>query len=417
MQVVELREIVMILELKRQGLGVSAIARQTGLDRKTVRKYLERGLEAPVYGPREPEERLAEEYCTYLVDKLAAWPGLSARRLHREFKAMGFEGAYSTLTGYLRLIRPAAPRQFERRFETPAGQQAQVDFAEFQVAFTSEPGVTRKVWLFSMVLGHSRWLWGRFCPNQTLETVMRCHIAAFDAMGGACAEVLYGRMKTAVIGEDGAGVVTYNASLVVMLAHYGSAPRACQPYRAKGKVERPLRYVRQDSFLGRSFRDIYDLHAQFAEWRTTIANPRVHATTQRVVDEHFAEEQPHLVALPARPYDAVPTVERRISHEGMVAVGGNQYSVPDTTRRRIVEVQNHPTEVRIFEDGELIACHPVLEGKNQKRVDPSHRKPVPVARRATIEWLNPVDTPVQRRPLAFYEAIGQRLAGQPEGRP
>jgi hypothetical protein len=55
----------------------------------------------------------------------------------------------------------------------------------------------------------------------------------------------------------------------------------------------------------------------------------------------------------------------------MVAVGGNQYSVPDTTRRRIVEVQNHPTEVRIFEDGELIACHPVLEGKNQKRVDPS----------------------------------------------
>ena len=145
----------MILELKRQGLGVSAIARQTGLDRKTVRKYLERGLEVPVYGPREPEERLAEEYRTYLVDRLSAWPGLSARRLHREIKAMGFEGAYSTLTEYLRLIRPAAPRQFERRFETPAGQQAQVDFAEFQVAFTSEPGVTRKVWLFSMVLGHS----------------------------------------------------------------------------------------------------------------------------------------------------------------------------------------------------------------------------------------------------------------------
>jgi hypothetical protein len=88
-----------------------------------------------------------------------------------------------------------------------------VDFAEFQVEFNSEPGVLRKVWLFSMVLGHSRWLWGRFCPNQTLETVMRCHIAAFDAMGGACTEVLYDRMKTAVIGEDSAGVVTYNESL------------------------------------------------------------------------------------------------------------------------------------------------------------------------------------------------------------
>jgi len=80
-----------------------------------------------------------------LSDRLEAFPGLSARRLHREIKAMGYEGAYSTLTEYLRLIRPATPRQFERRFETPAGQQAQVDFAEFQVEFTSEPGVMRKV--------------------------------------------------------------------------------------------------------------------------------------------------------------------------------------------------------------------------------------------------------------------------------
>lgn len=408
----------MILELKRQGLGVSAIARQTGLDRKTVRKYLERGLEAPVYGPREPGERLATRFGSYLTERLSAFPGLSARRLHREIKAMGYEGAYSTLTEYLRLIRPAVPRQFERRFETGPGQQAQVDFAEFQVAFTSEPGVLRKVWLFSMVLGHSRWLWGRFCPNQTLETVMRCHIAAFDAMGGACIEVLYDRMKTAVIGEDSAGVVTYNESLVALLAHYGSAPRACQPYRAKtkGKVERPFRYVRQDFFLGRSFRDMDDLNAQFEDWRVTIANPRVHATTQRVVDDHFAEERPHLLPLPLHPYDAVLTVERRISQEGMVAVGGNQYSVPDTTRRRLVEVQNHPAEVRIFEDGRLIASHPVLEGKNQRRVDPSHRKPVPVARRAASLPTAPVDAPVARRPLAFYEAVGRRLANAPEDR-
>ena len=408
----------MILELKRQGLGVSAIARQTGLDRKTVRKYLAQGLEVPVYGPREVGERLAERFRAYLADRLQAFPGLSARRLHREVRAMGYEGAYSTLTEYLRLIRPAVPRQFERRFETAPGQQAQVDFAEFQVGFGAEPGVLRKVWLFSMVLGHSRWLWGRFCPNQTLETVMRCHIAAFAAMGGACTEILYDRMKTAVIGEDAAGVVTYNESLVALLAHYGSAPRACQPYRAKtkGKVERPFRYVRQDFFLGRGFHDMDDLNAQFEAWRTTIANPRVHATTQRIVDEHFAEEQPQLMALPARPYDAVLTVERRISQEGMVAVGGNQYSVPDTTRRRIVEVQNHPAEVRIFEDGQLVASHPVLEGKNQRRVDPSHRRPVPPARRAVQLATPTADTPVARRSLAFYEAVGRRLANAAEGR-
>ena len=75
------------------------------------------------------------------------------------------------------------------------------------------------------------------------------------------------------------------------------------------------------------------------------------------------------------------TVERRVSREGMVSVGGNLYSVPDATRKRVVEVQNHPSEVRIFEDGALIAAHPVLEGKNQRRVDPAHRKAPPPARR------------------------------------
>lgn len=323
---------------------------------------------------------------------------------------MGYKGAYSSLTEYLRQIRPPVPKTYERRFETGAGVQAQVDFAEFQTVFTSEPGIVRKVWLFSMVLGHSRWLWGRFCPNQGLETVMRCHIAAFEAMAGCCMEILYDRMKTAVIGEDAAGVVTYNASLVALLAHYGSAPKACKPYRAntKGKVERPFRFIRQDFFLGRSFRDLDDLNAQFDFWRADVANAREHATTGRIVQEHFAEEQQHLHPLPALRYDAVLTVERRISCEGLVAVAGNYYSVPDTARRRVVEVQHHTHEVRIFEEGQLIARHPVLEGKNRKRIQPGHRKAPPVKRAEMLPATPAV--PMLQRPLAFYGAVRERLA-------
>lgn len=197
----------------RQGLSISAIARQTGIDRKTVKKYLANGLEAPTYSPRKPVANAVEPYRAHLLERLESYPGLSARRLHREIREMGFKGAYSSLTEYLREVRPPVPKTYERRFETAAGVQAQVDFAEFQTIFTSEPGVVRKVWLFSMVLGHSRWLWGRFCPNQGLETVMRCHIAAFEAMGGCCSEILYDRMKTAVIGEDAAGVVAAETGL------------------------------------------------------------------------------------------------------------------------------------------------------------------------------------------------------------
>ncbi len=270
-----LREIVLIHDLKRQGLSITAIARKVGCDRKTVRRHLERGLEPPAYKPRAPVERIIAPFEAYLQDRVERFPDLSGKRLLREIRDRGYAGGYSAVTDFLRAVRPKPRPPFERRFETPAGRQAQVDFAEFKVEFADEPGIVRKVWLFSLVLGHSRWIWGRFCASQDLQTVLRCHIAAFAALGGATTEVLYDRMKTAVIGEDEAGIVTYNASLVALLGHYGSAPRACRPYRActKGKVERPFRYVRQDFFLARRFRNLDDLNAQFDAWRTDIANP------------------------------------------------------------------------------------------------------------------------------------------------
>ncbi len=406
MQVKGLREIVLIHDLKKQGLSISAIARKVGSDRKTVRKYLDRGLEAPVYGPRQPRARVIEPYERYLQERVQAFPDLSGARLLREIRGLGYDGGYTAVTDFLREVRPERQPQFERRFETPPGKQAQVDIAEFTVEFTDEPGVVRKVWLFSMVLGHSRWIWGHFVASQNLQSVLRCHTAAFTAMGGVPEEILYDRMKTAVIGEDEAGVVTYNASLVALLNHYGAVPRACQPYRAKtkGKVERPFRYIRQDFFLARTFRNMDDLNAQFDIWRAEVANPRVHATTRRVVDEAFAEECPNLKPLPAMPYSAVLSVERRVSKEGMISVGGNFYSVPDTTRRRTLEVQHHVTELRIFEDGQLIARHPVLEGKARRRIDPAHRK-APPKRPAP-----PPAAPGLRRPLDFYDAVGRRLA-------
>ena len=404
---VTLREIVMIHDMKRQGLGVSAIARRTGVDRKTVRKYLDQGMESARYGPRQPRPRLIDPYADYLRGRIAAFPGLSGRRLWREIAALGYPGGYSAVTDFLREARPPAQAGFERRFETPPGRQAQADFAHFKAVFDDEPGQVRTVWLFSMVLGHSRWLWGRFCASQNLQTVLRCHIAAFEAIGGVPGEILYDRMRTAVLGEEPDGTVTYNPALVDLLRHYGAVPRACKAYRAKtkGKVERPFRYVRQDFFLARRFRNLDDLNRQFDRWRATFANPRTHATTGRVVDEAFAEERGHLAALPAVAYSAPLTVERRISRDGMVSVAGNLYSVPDATRRRVVEVQNHPGQVRIFEDGALIAAHPVLEGRNRRRLDPSHRAARP--RGPASDALEPPAL----RSLDFYDAVGQRLAG------
>jgi len=143
--VVTLGEIVMIYDLQRQGLSVSAIARRVGVDRKTVRKYLERDLAAPAYGPRGPRPGKVEPFSDYLRQRVAAFPELSAKRLLREIRDLGYSGGYSILTDFLRDVRPPRRAVFERRFETPPGRQAQVDFAEFRVVFTDDPEVTRIV--------------------------------------------------------------------------------------------------------------------------------------------------------------------------------------------------------------------------------------------------------------------------------
>ena len=362
--VVKLGELMMILELHRQGLTVSAIARQLGMDRKTVRRYIARGLEPPSYGPRPRQQKGTHPFLSYLRERLAAYPGLTAVRLWRELRERGYAGGYTAVKRTVRDIRPEPVKPFEVRFETPPGAQAQVDLARFEVVFADEPGITRIVWLFSLVLGFSRLIWARFVVHQDLQTILRCHIAALEAIGGAPQEILYDRMKTAVIGEDADGLVVYNRGLLDLARHYGFQPRACRPYRpkTKGKVERPFRYIREDFFLGGSFRNLDDLNAQLRHWLDTVANPRVHATTQRIVNEAFAEEKSALKPLPLAPYRTVLKLERRVSHEGMVSVGGNLYSVPDTTRRRILDVHVFADEICIFENGVLVATHVPLEG-------------------------------------------------------
>ena len=183
----------------------------------------------------------------------------------------------------------------------------------------------------------------------------------------------------------------------------------------KGKVERPYRYVREDFFLGRSFRNLDDLNAQFWQWLDQVANARTHATTKRVVAEHFAEERPKLQPLPAGSFQTVLRLERRITRDGMVSVDGNLYSVPDTARQRVVEVHSTADEVRILEAGQVIAAHPVLEGRGQRRVIAGHRLALPPRTSRTPR--NGAPKPragevVALRPLTFYEAVAKRIAAK-----
>lgn len=120
---IRLGELMMILELHRQGVSISAIARRTGRDPKIIRKYIERGIEAPVYGPRMlgRPNKLAP-YLEFLRERVTAFPDLTAARLTREIRELGYMGAYTAVKRFLAAIRPEnGPKPFEVRFETPPG--------------------------------------------------------------------------------------------------------------------------------------------------------------------------------------------------------------------------------------------------------------------------------------------------------
>ena len=412
---INLKECMMILELHQQGLSVSAIAERTGHDRKTVRKVIGRGLVVPKYAARTARPTLLGPYEAYLRERVAAWPEFSGVRLLCEVRERGYVGGVTQLNDFLRGVRPPVVAPFEVRFETPAGRQAQVDFAHFMVEFTEQPGVQHRVWLFAMVLGHSRYLWGQYVLHQDLGTVLRCHMLAFEHFGGTPQEILYDRMKTAVLGDapDDTGIV-YNAKLIGLGAHYGFKPRACKAYRAKtkGKIERPFRYVRANFFLARSFANLEDLNRQLRVWLDTVANARLHGSTGRVVAEHFAAERACLKPLPAGRFDAVLRTERRLSHEGMVSVGGNLYSVPDGTVKRVLEVETTADCVRIHDGHRLVAVHALLHGRRQRSLLPGHRQPRRSSMAPEVEKPSPIQPPghsVARRGLEVYAAVAARL--------
>ena len=132
---VTLGELMMILELHRQGLTVSAIARQLGIDRKTVRRYIARGLEPPTYGPRPVPQRSTDRFLPYLGERLAAFPGLTAVRLWRELRERGYTGGYTAVKRAVRGIRPEPIAPFEVRFETAPGEQTPEKPASVQILF------------------------------------------------------------------------------------------------------------------------------------------------------------------------------------------------------------------------------------------------------------------------------------------
>jgi transposase len=297
---------VLLRHYLEQGMTKTAVAERLGVSRRTVHHWIETGqLDRDVsertvrYGPRPPVPRKIDAYKEIIVSRLAEYPELAAKRLFDEIRAAGYEGGYTQVKEYVRKVRPRPPEEPVVRFETPPGRQAQVDFADFRLPWG-------KRFALLVVLGYSRQLWLRFFPRKTMQYLFEGLEEALAFFGGVPSELLFDQMKAVVLSDErnAGGRITENAEFLRFAHHWGFRVRACRPYRAKtkGKVERPVRYVRSSFFYGRTFTSDSDLNHQARHWLDTVANVRIHGTLKERPVDRFERERGKLGPLALRPY-------------------------------------------------------------------------------------------------------------------
>jgi transposase len=331
---------VLLRHLLDEGLPKTEIAKRLGVSRGLIYHWLRTGqLDQDVDAlcaprtRRPPVATKLDPYKAIITARLETYPELSAVRLFEEVRAAGYPGGVAQLQLFVRQIRPRPPAEEVVRFETPPGHQAQVDFATFRF-----PWGKRHVFL--LVLGYSRLLWLQFYPRQTMATVIEALEAAFAYLGGVPRELLFDQMRAVIVDDPRptGGRVLENPEFLRFATHWGFRIRACRPYRAqtKGKVERPVRYVRDNFVYGREFLGDGDLNAQALLWIDHTANPRVHGTTHEVPRERFErDERAVLQPLPAGHYTPVILPPHRLTGAGSPAGSGR-------TRHPAVDVERRP---------------------------------------------------------------------------
>lgn len=351
-----------ILSLHRQGLSMRTIAKKLGIHRNTVKNHIESGS-FPQYRKNKRQESILDPY-RQVIDDLLAEDSYQATWILDRIQKMGYSGSYETVRDYVRGVKQRRCRLAFARFETEPGLQAQVDWGDFQVQ--NQNGSTSTKYLFLIVLGYSRAMYVEFVEQCTLETFMDCHIRGFHYLQGVPAEILYDNMKQVVIGRSN-GRPVFNNEFLHFAHHYSFTPKTCPPYSpwVKGKVERPIDYVRQRFWRGYVYTTMEKLNRDVQCWLDETANVRRHGTHRQLIVERWERERPLLSPLPPKDYDTSIKVFRKVYKDCQLSYNGNRYLVPYQMvgRKVMLKIKHH--QIRIYDDNILLASYQEAGGKHE----------------------------------------------------
>ena len=258
------------------GLSARAIAKRLSMSRNTVRKMLGRAP-APASTPRPspPRGSILEPYKPEIKDLLEEVPEMKAPAMLERLRRLGYTGGISILRDYMRQVRPRPHREAFLTLDFHPGAAMQVDWGDFGYAI---PGCPRRVSALVMALCYSRYLYIEFTLSQTFGTFVRAMERGLAFFDGTTVVDIFDNMKTVVITHNHR-TTQFNQKFLAYSRARSFGVRACNPGKGneKGRVERPIGFVRERFWPGRRFTSLLDLNQQATAWRDDFANNREHA--------------------------------------------------------------------------------------------------------------------------------------------
>lgn len=380
-----------IRELKSKGLTNRQTARELGLHRDTVAKYLKMSLSE--FEASESYKRMfvhkLDPYEDFVYRSLDAHSYLSASQIYdwlREEYPDLPQVNVKTVFNYVKYIRAKygiskqedEPRQYEKVVETPYGEYAQVDFGEFWMLRDNERRV--KVYFFAMVMCRSRKKYVYFSRSPfTSALAVYAHELAFAYYGGKPQKIIYDQDRVFIKDENlGDVLLTDTFQRFVTSEHFECIFCRKSDPESKGKIENVVQYVKKNFLRGRTFIDIDDLNSKGLAWLSRTANGLPHSGTKTVPDKAFVIEKRHLLPYHGTPMKPADTVkEYVVRKDNTICYKGNFYSVPTGTYQNggaVVWADSDSGHLQIYdrESGKQIADHPLSMDKGQFIQDKSH---------------------------------------------
>ena len=360
-----------------QGLSQRQIAKELGISRNTVRKYLELDENSITALQNDTSrEKTLDDYREYMIHLLKTYPNLSAVKILRKLKSKESELNISdrSVRRYVEKLKTTITVKQERYYEPVLdmipGQQCQVDPGELHDVLIN--GKKTSVYFVVFVLSYSRMMYVAVSPTPINTALMiKMHDAAFRYFGGCPEECVYDQTKLVVIKEEYRDLVLNN-EFARYATYAGFHIRACEGYdpESKGKVEAGVKFVQNNGFYGEEFANWDEFQRYTLEWLDTIANLRLHGTTRQIPQVLFdSKEKGHLkpYALSNYTYDSSEHLVRKADKTGLLSWSGNKYSVPMAYQKINLYVKEEDGILIIFEptSQQEIARHTLSKQKGQ----------------------------------------------------